>query len=57
MNSKDQAERPGTKQYQPPRLTVHGDVEDLTQGPSRFARFSDVPGMGRRYRQGVTTGS
>lgn len=57
MNSKDQAVRPGTKPYQPPRLTVHGDVEDLTQGPARFARFSDVPGMGRRYRDGVITGS
>jgi hypothetical protein len=57
MNSKDHVERPGTKPYQPPRLTVHGDVEDLTQGPARFARFSDVPGMGRRYRNGVNTGS
>jgi hypothetical protein len=57
MTSQDKALRQGTKPYQSPRLTVHGDVEDLTQGPRIFGRYSDAPAMGRRYRDGVNTGS
>jgi hypothetical protein len=57
MNAPDQTGRPETKPYQPPRLTVHGDVEDLTQGPARFARMSDAPSLGRRYKEGINTGS
>ena len=46
MNTPEQAARPAKKPYAPPRLTVHGGVEELTQGPRNHARVSDAPCMG-----------
>ncbi len=41
----DNLNKPGVqvkKPYQPPRLIVHGDVEDLTKGPRARAPIADA---------------
>jgi len=57
MASNDKTGRPAAKTYEPPRLTVHGDVKDLTQGPGKLSRMSDAPAFGRRGRDGTVSGS
>jgi hypothetical protein len=58
MNTPDRTERPAKLPYTPPRLTCHGDVEELTQGIRRRANISDAPFLGtRRPRDTFDPGS
>lgn len=51
MDNLDKPGVPVKKPYQPPRLIVHGGVEDLTKGPRVRSPMSDSVFGGRRRRR------